>query len=234
MSSELASRYIQAMRRISAQAGGPGKVTLIAVSKTQPVEAIETLYHLGHRDFGENYVQELVEKAEKLREAGCEGIRWHFIGHLQSNKVKALIPIVHAVHSVDSARLAEELAKRWKQAGREGRLPCFVEVNIDHEASKSGVMPEDAAAVAAQVAALPELELEGLMAIPASVGGAADALQAFAALHDLEQRCRPHTTGKLSMGMSDDYELAITQGATHVRLGTALFGSRRAAAAATG
>lgn len=231
MNPELASRYQQIMRRIGALAGGAGRVTLVAVSKTQPIEAIEALYSLGHRDFGENYVQELVEKASNLEAAGCRDIRWHFIGHLQTNKVKTLIPHVYAVHSVDSQRLAAELAKRWRQhhADEASRLSCFLEVNIDREPSKSGVMPTDAPALAAAIAgAEPALKLEGLMAIPASGGGPEDLARSFAALRELELGCRPHTAGRLSMGMSGDFEIAIPQGATHVRVGTALFGARRA------
>lgn len=229
MNPELASRYQQIMRRIGALAGGPGKVTLIAVSKAQPIESIEALYSLGHRDFGENYVQELLDKAEKLNASGCHDIRWHFIGHLQTNKVKALIPHVHAVHSVDSERLAAELGKRWGQlhSGDGKRLPCFIEVNIDREASKSGVMPQDVPALAAKIAGHEAaLHLEGLMAIPAANKGAENVARSFADLRELELRCHPHTAGCLSMGMSGDYEIAIPQGATHVRVGTALFGPR--------
>src|SRR5690606_37677247 len=115
-----------------------------AVAKTYPLEAIEALYRLGQRDFGENYVQELVSKAEAAAQRGLEGIRWHFVGHLQSNKARMLIPHVHAIHSVDSVRLAEELAKRWRSSGREGRLPVFLEVNLSGEETKAGVHPDDA------------------------------------------------------------------------------------------
>src|SRR5271156_1140570 len=109
---DLKANYERVLEAIP-HARSPG-VCLIAVSKTQPIEAIEALYRLGQRDFGENYVQELVEKASRLASLGCTGIRWHFIGHLQSNKVKTLIPYVSAVHSVDSERLAIELDKRWR------------------------------------------------------------------------------------------------------------------------
>jgi pyridoxal phosphate enzyme (YggS family) len=226
MSTDLAANYRQIMRRITALAGGAGKVTLIAVSKTQPAEAIEALYSLGHRDFGENYAQELIEKATQL-ESACPGIRWHFIGHLQTNKVKTLLPYVHAVHSVDSERLAGELDKRWRQLhSGDVRLSCFLEVNIDGEATKSGIHPETAPPLAETIASsYGALKLEGLMAIPAA-GEAAAVQKSFAALRELETKCRPHTSGRLSMGMSGDYELAIPEGATHIRVGTALFGPR--------
>jgi pyridoxal phosphate enzyme (YggS family) len=224
----LVTRYRDLVARIAKLAADSGRsadqVALVAVSKTQPAEAIADLYALGHRDFGENYVQELVEKAEALRER-CPGIRWHFIGHLQTNKVKALVPHVHVVHSVDSERLALELDKRWRALrGEETQpLPCFVEVNIDDEPSKSGVPASQAPVLAHAIAqCCPSLKLRGLMAIPAVSSSAAP----FAALRELEQRCRPSTHGALSMGMSGDFEVAIAQGATHVRVGTALFGPR--------
>lgn len=204
-----------------------GKTTLIAVSKTQPVESIEALYHLGHRDFGENYVQELVEKAEKLRAAGCDGIRWHFIGHLQTNKVKSLIPHLHAVHSVDSEKLALELAKRWKAECSDCfPLPCFIEVNIDREPTKAGVMPDDVVALATKLAKNPSIKLMGLMAIPTATQNPEQSAGAFTRLRELEIQCHPHTAGNLSMGMSSDFEVALQHGATHIRVGTALFGQR--------
>jgi pyridoxal phosphate enzyme (YggS family) len=230
MNSELASRYQQIMRRVSALAGGAGRVTLVAVSKSQPYESVEALYSLGHRDFGENYAQEFVEKAEKLDANGCRDIRWHVIGHLQTNKVKSVIGHVHSVHSIDSEKLALELSKRWSELhGTDGkRLSSFLEVNIDGEATKSGVLPADAPALASRVAGLSQsLRLEGLMAIPSAAGGPSGTSQSFAALRELELKCRPHTAGLLSMGMSSDFELAIPQGASHIRVGTALFGERQ-------
>jgi pyridoxal phosphate enzyme (YggS family) len=225
MSEGLADRY----RRIAGAL--PSRVTLVAVSKSQPIEAIEALYRLGQRDFGENYVQELLGKAERLRSMDCDGIRWHFIGHLQTNKVKVLLPWIHAIHSVDSERLAAELDKRWRAfRADEGtpKLPCFLEVNIDREESKSGVLPEDAVAVATSISTRATgLKLEGLMAIPAPHSDVSEMRRAFAKVRELELNCQPHTAGRLSMGMSGDYELAIAEGATHVRIGTALFGVRK-------
>lgn len=222
-SAALESRYQATLSRL------PSSAVLLAVSKGQDASAIEALYRLGHRDFGENYVQELQAKAAELG-SRCPEIRWHFIGHLQTNKVKALAPIVHAVHTVDSEKLARELARRCAESGRSGRLPVFIEVNIDLEASKAGLLPESVPALAQTVAGLEELELQGLMCIPAPLEGPEDEPRvraAFQALRALEERCRPWTRGKLSMGMSSDYPLALAEGATHVRVGTALFGPRK-------
>lgn len=202
-------------------------VTLIAVSKTQPIEAIEALYQLGHRDFGENYAQELAGKAQALEERGFTGIRWHFIGHLQTNKVKLIIPYAYSVHSVDSERLALELAKRWGSAGRVGKLPVFIEVNVDQEETKGGIKAESVPSLALKIWEIPELSLEGLMCIPAPAANGKSNRDAFIRLRELDQKCRPWTRHQLSMGMSADFELAIAEGATHVRVGTSIFGERK-------
>lgn len=220
-------RYRGILQKIQA-ASGNARPTLIAVSKIQPIASIEALYQLGQRDFGENYVQEMVAKAQELDAKGLKDIRWHFIGHLQTNKVKALIPWVHSVHAVDSEKLARELAKRWKESGRPGRLPIFIEVNIDQEESKSGLKPEETPALAEKLAQIPELSLQGLMCIPAP-GTPEQGRAAFRRLKELEIRCRPHTQGQLSMGMSADFEAALQEGATQIRLGTVLFGPRETA-----
>ena len=124
--SDLADRYAQVRQQIS-----KSSVTLIAVSKLQPLEKIIELYELGHRDFGENHVQELVRKARALEDKGLRGIEWHMIGHLQTNKIKKLVPFVSAVHTIDSERVASELCSAWTQAKRHGKLKVFIEVNID-------------------------------------------------------------------------------------------------------
>lgn len=229
----LSARYLRIQERIGAAAKRAGRdpstIQLLAVSKKQTVAAIRELYDLGHRDFGENYVGELVEKAKELQSQGCIGIRWHFIGHLQTNKVKALIPHVSSVHSVDSERVARELARRWRPRtfSGEGRLPVFIEINISNEASKSGV-PVDGAVDLARWIGLqaPNLALLGMMGIPAPSHDPARLQKGFAWLRELERSCRPFSGGMLSMGMSGDFELAIAEGATHVRIGTALFGPR--------
>jgi pyridoxal phosphate enzyme (YggS family) len=211
----LAERFHRIRARI------PSSVTLVAVSKTKSADDVEALYRLGQRDFGENYVQELLSKASELQARGCNDIRWHFIGHLQTNKVKSLIPIIHAIHSVDSLRLAEEISKR--AAPR--KIPCFLEINIDTEPSKSGFPPEDAPDASTQIAGLPGIDLRGLMCIPAPT--AEDPRIPFGRLRELEKSCRPSTSGQLSMGMSDDFEIAIAEGSTAVRIGSLIFGPRK-------
>lgn len=220
---------------------GRTSVTLIAVSKTQPWESIRELYEQGQRDFGENYVQELVEKAAQARHEGLDEIRWHFLGNLQTNKCKSLVTAADFVHSVDSIRLARELAARWEAAGRAGKLPIFLEINIDREHSKHGFTPADAPVMARTIqGSFAPLALQGLMCIPsAKISGktglshAAEEkiahppeISAFTRMRELEAHCRPHTQGALSMGMTQDFEEAIAQGATHVRVGTAIFGAR--------
>jgi PLP dependent protein len=225
MSSGLADRYAEISARIASALHDSARrdsVVFIAVSKVQSVEAIQTLYNLGQRDFGENYAQELLEKAEHFLVQGVRDIRWHFIGHLQTNKVKQILPFVASIHSVDSLNLAQEISKRWVPLSHGHDLPIFLSVNIDDEDSKDGVRPSEAPAVALEFSKLPGLSLEGLMCIPAP-GGSGDAFQR---LGHLEIACRPATKGKLSMGMSDDFPLAIAEGATHIRVGTSLFGKR--------
>lgn len=217
----LETRYHQIHSRI------PAHATLIAVSKRHPIESIERLYNLGHRDFGENYVQELIDKNESARDLRLKDIRWHFIGHLQTNKVKALIPFVHAIHTIDSLRLANELSNRIQNLSR-SPVSVFVQVNIDEEATKSGVLPETSGKFCEEIAGLPgfqsgSLKLEGLMTIP---DPQKNPELAFMKMKALEAQCRPHTHGLLSMGMTHDFEIAVQNGATHVRIGTAIFGER--------
>ena len=204
-------------------------VRLLAVSKTHPVDRIEELYRLGQRDFGENYAQELAEKAAELRARGCQEIRWHFIGHLQTNKAKLITPWVWAVHSVDSEKLANELAKRWRTSGQTGRLKIFLEVNLDGEVSKAGLSPSDALMLAAKLQSSPEvlesLELSGLMAIPSPTAHT-DPSVPLRELRMLAERLPPEWSRGLSMGMSADFEPAIREGSHWIRVGTALFGAR--------
>lgn len=226
--SDLAKRYQKICRQVSQasqKASRTSPPTLIAVSKLQPMDAIEELYHLGQRDFGENYVQELVEKAGELRRRGCLEIKWHFIGHLQTNKVKLLLPQTAAIHTVDSIKLAHEISKRWSALGKPGKIPVFIEVNLDAEKTKSGVAPEELPGMAAQLAEFSELEIQGLMCIPSPDQ---DPRLRFSELRVLEKELHPLTHGKLSMGMSSDFETAIEEGATHIRVGTSLFGARAA------
>jgi pyridoxal phosphate enzyme (YggS family) len=219
----LEARYLAVLARVRAISPA---ASLIAVSKGQPASSIEELYRLGHRDFGENYAQELADKDRDLLARGCDGIRWHFIGHLQTNKARQVADCAHAVHSVDSVKLARELGKRWTDGGRAGRLAVFIEVNLEGEKSKSGVDPGGLEALAARVAEEPGLDLRGLMCIPSpesAPGGAP-----FRELRRLLGTLAALTRGELSMGMTQDFEAALREGATHVRVGTAIFGPRGA------
>lgn len=196
-----------------------GDVTLVAVSKGQPAEAVEEAYRLGQRDFGENYAQELRDKARAL--AHLEGLRWHFIGPLQTNKVKYVAPTAVMLHTLDRVELAVALGERVVKEGR--TLPVLLEVNVGNEASKHGVAPQEAAALLEKVRAVPGLNVVGLMCIPperddpAQVGGDFETLARLGERLGLPQ---------LSMGMSHDFEEAVRHGATLVRVGTAIFGAR--------
>ena len=203
----------------------PGSVTLIAVSKTKPAEDIRTLYEAGHRDFGENYVQELREKYETLP----KDIRWHMIGHLQRNKVKYIAPYIACIHSVDSAALAETIDKEAKKCGR--IIPVLIEVNMGGEESKFGVSPEELPALLSQIEGLPNIRIDGLMT-SAPLTDDADLLHfLFASMRklDLDMTSKNYNNYKgytLSMGMSNDYLIAAAEGATCVRVGTEIFGRR--------
>ena len=203
----------------------PASVELVAVSKMQPLDAIRELYECGHRSFGENYVQDLLPKAEALP----DDIRWHFIGHLQRNKVKFVLPHVAMIHGVDSLRLATEIDRQAAAAGRS--IEILLQVNVSGEESKYGVDPDDAVALAREIGALTSVSLRGLMAIAAELDDPEDVRPQFRQLREIRDRCAaeigrplPH----LSMGMSGDFEVAIEEGATLVRVGTALFGERGA------
>jgi len=201
-------------------------VKLVAVSKTHPPELIHAAFDAGLRDFGENRVQEAKPKIAEL--AGLGAI-WHLIGHLQSNKARIARELFHWVHSLDSFRLAEKLA----QAADSGNapLPVLIEVNLGGEISKAGVQPGEVAALAEHVATLATLALRGLMVIPPFCENPEDARPYFKELHSLagtiEARRLPRVSmNELSMGMSHDFEVAIEEGATVVRVGTAIFGTR--------
>jgi hypothetical protein len=196
--------------------GIPGGVTLVAVSKTQPPGAIRAAHAAGQRDFGENYVQEWREKADAL--ADLDGLRWHFIGSLQTNKVKYLAGRVALVHTVDREELGREIAKRWEKAGARARV--LVEVNLGGEASKGGCAPADVDGLVARLRDMQALDVAGLTCIPPP---ADDPRPHFRALRALRDRLG---LAELSMGMSGDYPVAIEEGSTIVRVGTAIFGER--------
>ena len=213
---------LEEIRRAEAKANrAPGSVRLVAVSKTHPASAIREAYEAGQRDFGENYVQELEEKAREL--ADLDGIRWHFIGHLQTNKAKVIARIAHVVHTIDSAKLAKELGKR--AAAESKKLPVLVEVNVGGEAQKSGCAPGDLASVIESIRAEASLELRGLMTVPPHTDDPEGARPFFRALRELRER-HDGALPELSMGMTHDVEIAIAEGATMVRIGTAIFGPR--------
>jgi pyridoxal phosphate enzyme (YggS family) len=199
------------------------KPRLIAVSKTKPSSAVLAAYQAGQRDFGENYVQELVSKATAL--AANEDVQWHFIGPIQSNKTRDIAKFANWVHSIERFKIAERLSAQRPVDLAPLRL--LIQVNISAEPSKAGVMPAEVLALAEQIAALPHVELKGLMAIPAPATNGDNSV-AFAAMQALSSQLQlqyPNAT-ELSMGMSDDWQQALTFGATMIRLGTAIFGAR--------
>ncbi len=222
---------LQAVRsRISSALQGDSRaVTLVAVSKTRPAAAVEEALAAGQRDFGENYVQEALEKIAAL--AG-KGAVWHFIGHLQGNKAKEVARHFDWVHGVDRERIAELLSRN-----RPADLPPLevcVQVNISQEATKSGVAPGEALALARRVAQLPGLRLRGLMGMASPSGDEARQREEFAVLRREFEALRAAglAVDTLSMGMTHDFPAALAQGATMLRIGTAIFGERVAQAAA--
>lgn len=200
-------------------------VTLIAVSKTKPLPMLEEVYSLGIRDFGENKVQELVDKAEQLP----DDIRWHMIGHLQRNKVKYIVDKVYMIHSVDSLRLAEEISKEAVKRGI--IVNILIEVNVAGEESKFGVTPEDTPGLVQEISHLPGILVRGLMTIAPFVENAEDNRIFFSALKKLyvditNKNIDNVRMDYISMGMTGDYEVAIEEGATFIRVGTGIFGER--------
>jgi PLP dependent protein len=209
---------------VAATPQGAAPPRLIAVSKLKPASAVLAAVAAGQRDFGENYVQEAVAKQAEVRGVlgALDDLRWHLIGHLQSNKAKLAAQHFDYVHTVDRIGLARELSKH-----RPAELPALkvlLQVNIDAAASKQGCLPEQAEQLARAVQALPRLELVGLMAIP-DLANAASAFQAMQTLRT-ELESRGLKLPELSMGMSDDFPAAIRAGATMIRIGSAIFGSR--------
>lgn len=200
---------------------------LLAVSKKQPAEAIREAYAEGQRDFGENYAQELVEKAEALSD--LPDLRLHMIGHLQSNKAKLMARYAHSVQSVDSPSLISELTKhvRDKRPSHMPRLEILIEVNIGREPQKHGALAEEVPPLISAVRESDDLILRGLMCIPPDADTAEASRTHFRALRKLRDELGgAELLPELSMGMSRDAEIAIEEGATWVRIGTAIFGER--------
>jgi PLP dependent protein len=223
--------YLQITKELDAK-----NVTLVAVSKTKPVEDILELYNLGQRDFGENYVQELVEKAEQLP----KDIRWHFIGHLQSNKVKYIAPFVHLIHGVDSEKLLKEINKQAAKLNK--TIDVLLQIHIAKEETKFGLDEEelnlmirqfDDPDVSGQVMKMENIRVCGLMGM-ASFSEDMDLVRKeFQYLKTLFDRCNAlqlssvnYHLSTLSMGMSSDYKIAVEEGSTMVRIGSLLFGAR--------
>ena len=202
---------------------GGDQVRLVAVTKTVSPATIRVLAEAGQTDVGENRAQQIRDRAAELADTG---VAWHMIGRLQRNKVKYVVPTCTMIHSVDSLRLAEAISKRAQAEG--ARATCLLEVNTSGEQTKTGVTPADAAALASQVAALEGIDLVGLMTMPPFVDDAETVRPLFVALRELREQLNrradlPLPLTELSMGMTQDYETAIEEGATIVRVGTALF-----------
>ena len=201
------------------------EVTLIAVSKTKPVETLQEAYDLGVRVFGENKVQEMADKYEVLP----KDIRWHLIGHLQRNKVKYIIDKAVLIHSVDSLRLAQTIEKEAKKHNLTAHI--LIEVNVAREESKFGIFPEDLEALVDEIAKLPHIQVDGLMTIAPFVPDPEENRPVFRELRKLSvdisaKKVDNVNMSVLSMGMTNDYPVAIEEGATMVRVGTGIFGAR--------
>ena len=201
-------------------------VKLIAVSKTKPVEMLKDAYDLGCRDFGENKVQELIDKYDKMP----ADVRWHMIGHLQRNKVKYIVDKVFMIHSVDSMRLAEEISK--EAVKKNVTVSVLVEVNIAKEENKFGTDAEETVSLVEEIAKLPNIVVKGLMTIAPYVEDSEENRLYFAKLKQIyvdiiHKNIDNVCMEELSMGMTGDYEVAVEEGATYIRVGTGIFGERQ-------
>ncbi len=216
---------LQAIRRRISEAlqGDRRDISLVAVSKSQPPEAVRAAYAAGQRDFGENYAQEAVPKIAALADLDAT---WHYIGHLQGNKTRDVAMNFDWVHAVERAKIAAALARARPEGA--GELNVCIQVNISGEATKGGVAPAGALALAREVAAMPRLKLRGLMGMAGASGDAAAQRRQFAALRTTfdEIVTAGIALDTLSMGMSQDFGAALAEGATMLRIGTAIFGER--------
>ncbi|WP_353215783.1 YggS family pyridoxal phosphate-dependent enzyme [Salinisphaera hydrothermalis] len=224
---DVAARLADIRRRIDAAAAqydrDPDAVHLVAISKTKPAAMVAAALDAGQHDFGENYLQDALDKIQALAE---RDIAWHFVGDIQSNKTRDIAAHFDWAHAVDRFKIARRLSDQRPEGA--APLNVCIQVNIDAEASKSGLAPGDVAELADQMAELPGVRLRGLMAIPAVRDDFEAQRRPFAALRALRDdlNANGHTLDVLSMGMSADMEAAIAEGATHVRIGTAIFGPR--------
>ncbi len=227
MSADIAQNFAAVRRRIAAACASAGRnpdsVTLVAVSKSQPPEAVHTAAEAGQLIFGENRVQEAKAKIPQ-----CPGrLRWHMVGHLQSNKVRDAVQLFDMIESIDSLALAQEVNKWAEKSAKTMRV--LLEVNVAGESSKYGYKPEALLTDILQINALPKIEIHGLMTIGPWTADVQKARPVFRVLRELKQECEQKLgapLSNLSMGMSGDFEVAIEEGATMVRIGTALFGPR--------
>jgi pyridoxal phosphate enzyme (YggS family) len=224
---ERVSAIRERMARAAEGAGrSPSEVTLVAVGKTQPAESLRAAYEAGIRDFGENRVQEAEGKSSSLRD--LEGIRWHLVGHLQGNKARAAAGLFHVVHSLDSVDLGTRLARVALESGRV--VDALVEVELGGEDSKHGLKARDVLETLRALQGAKGLRLSGLMCIPPPADDPERMRPFFRSLRALRDQARGEgllQSAELSMGMSHDFEVAIEEGATLVRVGTAIFGERR-------
>lgn len=195
-------------------------ITLVAVSKTRTAEDIKVLYDLGQRDFGENYVQELLTKQATLP----EDIRWHFIGHLQSNKVRQIAGFVYLIHGVDSMKLLQEINKQGQKINR--RIGCLLQVHIAQEETKFGFDAAELSELADQLSSFPFAAVKGLMGMATNTDNETQVRHEFSRLRQLADLLPFEHEPIISMGMSNDYTLAVEEGSTMVRIGSLLFGTR--------
>lgn len=200
----------------------PAEITLIAVTKHQPAQAVRAVLAAGAVNMGENYVQEARAKREELGPAEAQRLRWHLIGHLQRNKAAQAVDVFDLIQSVESLSIAQALARQARAAGKTQAV--LLQVHLGDEETKSGLPPEALLETAAEIAALDGLEVQGLMGIAPREG---NPQPHFATLRRLFERLPPAQRRTLSMGMTGDFEIAITEGATMVRIGTAIFGPRK-------
>jgi pyridoxal phosphate enzyme (YggS family) len=227
---DLRKRYEDFMDRVRKRAESskrsPSEITVVAVSKTFPHEAILELFSLGHRDFGENYVQEAKKKIEKINSSE---IRWHMVGSLQKNKVKYMPSLFQWFHALDSVELLNLLSERFEKAGK--KLNLLIQVDFTGKEGRSGVKEEDVFELAKACLDKKGISLKGLMTLPPPPSKPEDSRPFFRRLRELKEKCiksgiPPECMKELSMGMSDDFEVAIEEGATILRIGRAIFGER--------
>ena len=228
---QLAARLTAVQERIAAAARNvgrsPDEVKLIAISKTHPASVIRTLIDLGATDLGENRVQ---EAEDKITEIGRETVRWHLVGHLQTNKARRAVSLFEVIHSLDSLDLAKRLNRLCEEEGRE-TLAVLIQVDLGHEETKSGINESELTHLVDELGPLTHLKLIGLMTLPPFFDDAEQSRPFFRRLRELRDELESRGAfgdrkGELSMGMTHDFEVAIQEGATMVRIGTAIFGER--------